>query len=221
MPGKEQSSPRAPLTKERILKATVALADRRGLDALTMRRLGTELGVEAISLYKHVSGKDEILDGIIELVIGEIEVPDPGADWREAMKRRAISAREVLSRHSWAIGLFEARGSMGPTVLRYVNAILGNLRSAGFSIGNAAHAFWLLDSYVYGHVVQETNLPVNTPEEPTASAASDLEQVAVDEFPHLVELQEHALTSEYSVDHEFEFGLDFILGALEDLHEIR
>ncbi len=184
-----------------------------------MRRLGAELGVEAMSLYKHVSSKDEILDEIIEFVIGEIEIPDRGAAWREAMRRRAVSAREVLGRHSWAIGLLEARGSTGPTVMRYLNAILGNLRLAGFSIENAAHAFWLLDSYVYGHVVQETNLPISTPEEKTASAASVQELITVDEFPHLVELEEHALTSEYSFDNEFEFGLELILDALEDLDE--
>ncbi|MDH4346421.1 MAG: TetR family transcriptional regulator, partial [Thermoleophilia bacterium] len=114
------NSPRRPLTKERVLRAAVELADRDGLGALTMRRLGSELGVEAMSLYKHVANKEEILDGIVELVVGEIEIPSEGADWKEAMRRRAISAREVLNRHSWAIGLLEARGSMGPTALRYL-----------------------------------------------------------------------------------------------------
>ena len=131
------------------------------------------------------------------------------------MRRRAISARAVLSRHSWAIGLLEARGLMGPTALRYLDSILGNLRSAGFSIENAAHAFWLLDSYVYGHVIQETSMPVSATEEMTESVGSVLEQITTNEFPHLDEMGDHAMRSEYSFDSEFEFGLDLILDALD------
>jgi AcrR family transcriptional regulator len=211
--GKDPSS-RVPLTRERVLQAAVDIADRDGLGALTMRRLGGELGVEAMSLYKHVTNKEDVLDGIIELVVGDIETPLAGADWKEAMRRRAISARDVLGRHSWAIGLLEARGSKGPTTLRYLDAILGNLRSAGFSMQNAVHAFWLLDSFVYGHVIQETSMPVG-PKEVTESTGSILEQVTMDEYPHLVEVGEHALRSEYSFDTEFEFSLDLILDALE------
>jgi AcrR family transcriptional regulator len=180
-----------------------------------MRRLGAELGVEAMSLYKHVSNKEEILDGIVEVVIGEIEIPREGAAWKEAMRRRATSAREVLSRHSWAIGLLEARGSTGPTAMRYLDAILGNLRSAGFSIENAVHAFWLLDSFVYGQVIQETSLPISTSQEMTESTGSIVEQSTAEQFPHLVEIGEHARRAEYSVDREFEFGLDLILDALD------
>ena len=146
---------RVPLSKERIFQAAIDVADREGLQALTMRRLGAELGVEAMAVYKHVSGKDDILDGMVELVVSLIETPGHGMDWRDAMRRRARSARDVLSRHSWAIGLLDSRRSMGPNQLRYVDSVLGSLRSAGFSIDDAAHAFSLLDSYVYGHVVQE------------------------------------------------------------------
>ena len=210
----DDASARPPLTRERILHAAVDLADREGVGALTMRRLGAELGVEAMSLYKHVANKEEILGGIVEFVIGEIEVPLDEADWKLAMRRRAISARRVLGRHSWAIGLFEARGAMGPTVMRYVDATLGNLRSAGFSIENAAHAFWLLDSYVYGHVIQEASLSSSTSHEMTGSARSDLEETAKDEFPHLLEVGEHAVTSGFSLESEFEFGLELILDAL-------
>ena len=209
------TSPRPPLTKERILQKAVDLADRAGLDALTMRRLGAELGVEAMSLYKHVANKDEILDGIVELVVAEIELPADGFDWKETMKARAISARQALSRHSWAVGLLEARGSKGPAALRYLDAILGNLRSNGFSIENAAHAFWLLDCYVYGQVVQETSTPIGTAEEIAASTDSLIEQVTTDQYPYLVEMADHSLRSEYSFDNEFEFGLDLILDALE------
>lgn len=211
---RDDISPRPPLTKERVLQAAVDLAGREGLGALTMRRLGAELGVEAMSLYKHVTNKDEILDGIIELVVAEIEIPGGGTDWKEAMRQRAISAREVFSRHSWAIGLLETRRTMGPTILRYLNTILGNLRSAGFSIDNAVHAFWLLDSYVYGHVIQETSLPFSSSEEMAESARSMPEQITPDEYPHLVEIGENALRSEFSFDSEFEFGLDLILDAL-------
>ena len=209
-----ETSPRPSLTKERVLQAAVDLADRDGLGALTMRRLGAELGVEAMSLYKHVANKEEILDRIVELVVGEIEIPNEGADWKEAMRRRAISARAVLSRHSWAIGLLETRGATGHTAVRYLDAILGNLRSAGFSIENAAHAFWLLDSFVYGHVIQETSLPFGTSKEMIESRGSIREQITTDEYPHVAEIGEHALRSGYSVDREFEFGLELILDAL-------
>jgi AcrR family transcriptional regulator len=197
------------------LQAAVNVADREGLDALTMRRLGAKLGVEAMSLYKHVANKDEILDGIVEFVVAEIDIPSDSADWKEAMRRRAISARQVLCRHSWAIGLLETRGSTGPAVRRYLDAILGNLRSAGFSIENAVHAFWLLDCYVYGHVIQETSMQLSTTEEMTESAESVPEQITTNEYPHLVEIEERALRSEYSFDREFEFGVDLILDALD------
>lgn len=205
---------RPPLTRDRVVRAAVHLADQVGLEALTMRRLGAELGVEAMSLYKHVANKNEILDGIVELVIAEIEIPEVGVDWKTAMKQRAISARAVLSHHSWAIGLLEARGSTGPAALRYMDAIIGNLRSAGFSTENAAHAFWLLDSYVYGHVIQEMSFSAVDPED-TANSASSGEELAMDDYPHLLEMQQDALSFPYSFDTEFEFGLDLILNALE------
>jgi AcrR family transcriptional regulator len=211
----KDTTQRTPLTKGRVLQTAVDLADRKGLDALTMRRLGGELGVEAMSLYKHVANKDGILDGIVELVVAEIEIPSDGADWKEAMRRRAISARQVLCRHSWAIGLLEARGSTGPAVRRYLDAILGNLRSAGFSIENAVHAFWVLDCYVYGQVIQETSMPFSRSDEMTESAEPVLEQSTTNEYRHLVEIEERALRSEYSFDREFEFGLDLILDALD------
>jgi AcrR family transcriptional regulator len=205
----DDTAPRPPLTKERVLQAAVEVADREGLGALTMRRLGAELGVEAMSLYKHVADKEEILDGILDVVVGEIEIPDEGNDWKETMRRRAASARAVLSRHSWAIGLLEGRGS-GRGALRYLDAILGSLRAAGFSVEDAARAFWLLDSYVYGHVVQETSVPSSVPETTNDPAGSGL-----DEFPHVVEVREHAQVHGYSLDDEFEFGLELILDGLE------
>jgi AcrR family transcriptional regulator len=210
------SPPRPPLTTDRVLQAAVDLADQEGLGALTMRRLGAELGVEAMSLYKHVANKEAILDGVVELIVGQIEIPSQETHWKQAMRRRAVSARGVLAAHSWAIGLLETRGSMGPATMRYLDAILGNLRSAGFSIQDAVHAFWLLDSYVYGHVIQETTLaPGRTSSSPAPSTADVLEQATMAEYPHLAEVAEHALRSDYSVDGEFRFGLDLILDALE------
>ena len=212
---REDSSPRPPLTTDRVLRAAVDLADREGLGALTMRRLGAELGVEAMSLYKHVANKEAILDGVVELIVSQIEIPSQDTPWKQAMRRRAVSARGVLASHTWAIGLLETRGSMGPATMRYLDAILGNLRSAGFSIQNAVHAFWLLDSYVYGHVIQETTLAPGRTSPPRTAPAAVLEQATMAEYPHLVEVAEHAQGSDNSVDREFRFGLDLILNALE------
>ena len=205
---------RVPLSRERILQAAIDVADREGLQALTMRRLGAELGVEAMAVYKHVSGKDDILDGMVELVVSLIEAPGDGLDWRDAMRRRAMSARDVLTRHSWAIGLLDSRRSMGPNQLRYVDSILGSLRSAGFSIDDAAHAFSLLDSYVYGHVVQEMSMSgASEPGEPPGPAL-DSEALST-EYPHLAEMAAHAAGGTFSFDGEFEHGVEVILTALE------
>jgi AcrR family transcriptional regulator len=209
-------SPRPPLTTERVLRAAVDLADRQGLGALTMRRLGADLGVEAMSLYKHVANKDAILDGVVELIVGQIEIPSEETPWKQAMRQRAASARTVLAGHAWAIGLLESRASMGPGTMRYLDAVLGSLRSAGFSLGDAVHALWLLDSYVYGHVIQETSLaPVSTSLPGTESTASVPELATMTEYPHLAELAEHSRRSDYTVDGEFAYGLDLILDALE------
>ena len=205
---------RVPLSRDRILQAAIDVADREGLQALTMRRLGAELGVEAMAVYKHVSGKDDILDGMVELVVSLIETPGHGMDWRDAMRRRARSARDVLTRHSWAIGLLDSRRSMGPNQLRYVDSILGSLRSAGFSIDDAAHAFSLLDSYVYGHVVQEMSMSgASQPGEPPGPALES--EVLSREYPHLAEMAAHAAGGTFSFDGEFTHGLDVILSALE------
>jgi AcrR family transcriptional regulator len=211
---KESPTPRRPLSKDRVLRAAVALADRDGLGSLTMRRLGRELGVEAMSLYKHVANKDEILDGIIELVVGEIEIPEPGSDWKTAMRIRAASARQVLRRHPWAIGLFESRGAFGPAIMRYLDAIIASLRAGGFSAETTGHAFSLLDSYVYGHVIQEISF--ETSKELGQATQPILEHLQGEQYPHLAELVTlQNETSAFDYDTEFEFGLDLILGALD------
>jgi AcrR family transcriptional regulator len=207
---------RTPLTRERVLHAAVALADASGSESLSMRKLGEAVGVEAMSLYHHVASKEDLLDGMIDVVFAEIELPVGGEDWRTAIRRRAISARRVLSRHGWAIGFMESRGSPGPATLRHHDAVIGCLRDAGFSIELAAHAFSVLDSYIYGFALQERSLPFATPEETAELAQDILAGFPADKYPHLAELTtQHVLRPGYDYRNEFEFGLDLILDGLE------
>jgi AcrR family transcriptional regulator len=210
-----QPVPRTPLSRERVLRAAVDFADQNGRGSLSMRKLGEALGVEAMSLYNHVANKDELLDGMVDLVFGEIDLPSSGADWKTAMRRRAVSVRQALSRHRWAIGLMESRTSPGPATLRHHDAVIGSLRAAGFSVEMAAHAFSVLDSYIYGFALQEASLPFETGEETAELAQAILKQMPPDEYPHLTELTvEHILQPGYDYGNEFEFGLNLILDGL-------
>lgn len=210
------AEPRLPLNRERVLHAAIDLADAGGIESLTMRRLGQELGVEAMSLYNHVANKDDILDGMIDLVYSEIDLPPNRADWKTAIRRTAISAREALSRHRWAITLMETRTSPGPANLRHHDSVIRTFREAGFSIALAVHAFSALDSYVYGFALQELTLPFDTPGELAEAAGSILRQFPADEYPHLAEtIVEHVTKAGYAFADEFEFGLDLILDGLE------
>jgi AcrR family transcriptional regulator len=206
---------RAPLSRDQVLRAAVSLADEGGIGALSMRKLGQALGVEAMSLYNHVAGKGDLLDGMIDVVFGEIGLPD-GDGWKQGMRRRAISAREVLGRHRWAIGLMESRRSPGPATLRHHDAVLGCLREAGFSVELTAHAYSLLDSYIYGFALQEASLPFDTGEE-AAQVAQDISAMMPGgEYPYLAEIAAvHVLQPGYQYGQEFETGLDLILDALE------
>ena len=225
MPERDTEMPRAtqpvteervPLSRQRVLRAAVAFADGSGIGSLTMRKLGQALGVEAMSLYNHVANKDELLDGMVDLVFSEIDLPPGGADWRAAMRRRAVSARQALSRHPWAIGLMESRTSPGPATLRHHDAVIGSLREAGFSIEMAAHAYSVLDSYIYGFALQEASLPFDTAEETAEMTHIILEHLLPDEYPHLTELVTgHVLQPGYDYGNEFEFGLDLILDGLQ------
>ncbi len=204
------------LTPERVLHTAVAFADEHGIESLTMRKLGQALGVEAMSLYNHVANKDDLLDGMIDVVFGEIALPASEDDWKSAMRHRAVSARHALSRHRWAIGLMESRTSPGPATLRHHDAVIGSLRAAGFSVAMAAHAFSALDSYIYGFALQEANLPLGSEEENAEVAGQILAQMGPDEYPHLTELAvEHVLQPGYDYGDEFEFGLELILDGLE------
>jgi AcrR family transcriptional regulator len=208
-------APRTPLTRERVLRAAVALADRDGVGSLSMRRLARELGVEAMSLYHHVPGKHALLDGMVDLVFGEIDLPS-GDDWKAAMRRRAVSARQVLSRHPWAIALMESRRTPGPANLRHHDAVLGCLRRAGFPVALAAHAYSLLDAYIYGFALQEASLPFSTPEETAEVAQSILADLPADAYPHLTELAvEHVLQPGYDYGDEYQFGLELVLDGLD------
>ena len=207
---------RAPLTRERALSAALALADAEGLGSLTMRRLAQALGIEAMSLYHHVANKDDILDGMVDMVFAEIDLPADGEDWKSAMRERARSARAALTRHPWAVGVMESRSSPGPATLRHHDAVLGSCRGAGFSVAMAAHAFSLIDSYIYGFVLQEVNLPFDDSSDLEAVVESMMLPFSADDYPHLVELTtEHILKPGYSYGDEFEYGLGRILDSLE------
>jgi AcrR family transcriptional regulator len=197
--------------------AGVAFADEHGIALLSMRKLGQALGVEAMSLYNHVANKDQLLDGMVDLVFGEIELPEVGSDWKTAMRDRAESARRTLRRHPWAINLMSTRTSPGPATLRHHDGVIGSLRAGGFSIDMTAHAFSLLDSYIYGFALQEATLPMGESEEETAEVARTMmAEMPPDEFPHLTELTvEHILQPGYDYGDEFEFGIDQILDGLE------
>ena len=207
---------RTPVTRDRALAAAVALADAAGLASLTMRRLARELGVEAMSLYHHLANKEEILDGMVELVFGEIELPRGDLDWKEAMLRRGASVRAALTRHPWAISIMESRTSPGPNTIGHLDAMIGACRRAGFSIVMAAHAISLIDSYIYGFVLQEVNLPFDDSSDLDELVGDILPGLTPDTYPHLLELTtEHVLKPGYSYGDEFDFGLGLVLDGLQ------
>ena len=207
------------MTRERILRAAITLADRDGIESLSMRKLGHKLGVEAMSLYNHVRNKVDMLDGMVDVVFGEIDLPANGVDWQMAMRKRAISTRQALLRHPWAIGLMESRATPGPATLRHHDAVLGSLRKAGFSIDMAAHTYSILDGYIYGFTLTELTLPFST-SEGTAGVAeiagNIMEGFQPGEFPHLAEMAvDRAMKPGYNYGDEFEYGLDLILDGIK------
>ncbi|CAL8973403.1 Tetracycline repressor protein class H [Tessaracoccus sp. O5.2] len=206
------------LSKQRVVAEAVRLADDEGVHGLSMRRLAEALGAGAMSLYHYVANKEELLDAMIDVVFEEIELPPEDTDWQTAMRRRSISAREVLARHRWAIGLMESRTSPGPANLRHREAVTACLRRAGFTVVMATHANWLLDSYVYGYALQSASLPFDTVDELADMAKNVyLPQLPVDEFPYLNESAAALVAAGYDPSDEFLFGLDLVLAALEPL----
>ena len=211
-----RTRPRQRLSRERVLRTAIGRADQGGLEALTMRTLAEELAVAPMALYRHVANKDDLIDAMIDVVFSEIGLPSGGADWKTAMRQRAHSLRDVLVRHRWAIGLMEARRSPGPANLRHHDAVIGRLRAAGFDVKMAAHAYSLLDSYIYGFALTKLNLPFGTSEEAADVAQDMLEPFPVNEYPNLVEfLSEHVLQPGYDYGDEFAYGLELILDGLE------
>ena len=213
-----QVAPDARLSKQRVVVEAVRLADREGVDGLSMRTLAGALGAGAMSLYHYVASKDELLDAMIDLVFDEIELPPFEADWRSAMRREAESTRQALARHPWAIALMESRTSPGPANLRHREAVTACLRRAGFSVLTATHANWLLSSYVYGYALQAAALPFDTADE-LADLVGDLylPQLPPDEFPYLNESAAGLVAAGYDPAEEFTFGLDLVLAALDPL----
>jgi AcrR family transcriptional regulator len=203
------------LSRERVLGGAMTVADAGGIDALTIRSLAQSLGVKPMSVYYYVANKDEILDGIVDLVFSQIELPTPGGDWRAEIHRRAHSARRVLRAHPWAIGLMESRTSPGPATLRHHDAVIATLRGAGFSHELTAHAYALLDSYTYGFALQEIGLPFEGSDSVADVAEPIMERFSTGEYPHLVEMAtDHYLQPGYDFGDEFEWGLDLILDGL-------
>jgi len=208
---------RGPLTRERVLEAALELADAGGFHSLSMRKVGAQLGVEAMSLYNHVANKEDIVDGLVDLVFAEIEVAEPGSvDWRTAMRARALSVRAALNRHRWAVGLMEGRMNPGPANIANHNAVMGCLREGGFGFRDAVHAYSVMDAYIYGFALQEKGLPFDAPEETGDVMRRQSENVpSMDDYPYLVETAIELEKAGYDYEVEFLFGLDLILDAIE------
>ena len=205
---------RPPLSPERVVDAASRVADAAGLGGVSMRSVGRELGVEAMSLYHHVASKDALLDGLADWVFTRIDTPSTGGPWRAQMEARARSARTVLAAHPWGLGLIESRRSPGPATLRHHDAVIGCLRAADFSVALAAHAFSVLDAYVYGFVLTEVNLPFQ-PGEAAEDFVEGLDLVMA-EHPHLAEMvAEQIVGRDYAYGDEFDYGLTLVLDGLE------
>jgi AcrR family transcriptional regulator len=209
-------SKKSTLNRAKVLEVAIELADEIGIEALTIRKLAERLGVGAMTIYHHLPSKEAIIDGMVEIVFAEIEKPSPGVDWKTAMRQRCISARRVLNRHPWAAPLMESRLSPGPANLSHHDAVIGALRNGGLSIQMTAHAYAILDSFIYGFAFEEAILPSGDGE----GFAEVAEQIAAhfssDQYPHLAELTfEHVLQPGYEFGDSFEFGLDLIIDGLD------
>ncbi len=208
--------PRAPLTRARVFEGAMTLADRIGIEPFTIRKLADELDVRPMTLYHHVPNKEAILDGMVDIVFSEIDLPSQDTDWKTAIRRRCMSARAVLARHPWAPPLMESRTSPGPATLHHHDAVLGCLRRGGLSLQLTAHAYAVLDSFVYGFALQEANLPSGGGPEIADLAEGMILPLPADEYPHLVEFTtDHVLQPGYHFGQSFEYGLDLLLDGIE------
>lgn len=214
-PRADRSDARDTLNRERVVCAAMDLADESGIESLTMRELGRKLGVEAASLYNHVAGKGDLLDSMAALVLAEIDLPSDGAHWKEAMRRRAVSARAAFSRHPWAAALLDSREQSGPSKLDYADKVLGALLQAGFSPGVAANAFLALDSYIYGFERQRSSLSLGDEVDTTEAAQEVLAAIPLGAYPSLACVAEEYAVKPYDDAVAFEFGLGLILDGLD------
>ena len=212
-PARVAAGRRKPLSRDRVLRAAIRLADVGGLDAVTLRKLGQELRVEAMSLYRHVASKDDILDGTADLITSEFDVPSADGDWKPAIRRSVISAHEVLLRHPWAGSVIESRRTAGPARLRYLDAVVGRLSGAGFPMPIVIRAIMALDSHTYGFVLQELAWPFGVEDAP-ATAEAFASGLPAREYPNVLALAEMVAAAQHGVPVEFEFGLDLILDGL-------
>ena len=210
----EEQAPRIPLSRDRVLQAAIGLADAEGIDSLTMRRLGQELGVEAMSLYNHVANKEDILDGVVDEVISRFGLPDPDRGWKESLRSAAISANEVLLSHPWASSLMLSRTNAGPARLGHMNAVLGTLAEAGLSAELTDKAFHALESHILGFTLQQVSFPFEA-EELKEVGARFLDELDTAAFPHLAEHVIGHIEQDFETQGGFAFGLDLILDGLE------
>ena len=218
----ESTPERAPLSRERVLDRAMAIADAGGIGSLTIRSLAQELGVKPMSVYHYVANKDEIIDGIVDRVYGEMELPSAEGDWRAEMHRRCTSAREVLGRHPWAIPLLQSRTAPGPATLHHHEAVIACLRGSGLSLEMTAHALALIDSYVFGFALSEAALPIHGPESVPEIAEAIMQRFATGAYPHLLEFStEHVMKPGYDFGEEFEFGLGVVLDAFGERAMVR
>jgi len=211
---------RAPLTRDKVLRAALRMADERGLEELSMRKLAQTLKVEAMSLYNHVANKEQILDGLVELVVSEIDLPELGGDWRREMHARACSAHAVLMRLPWATMLLVARMNIGPNMLRYIDATIGCLREAGFSYPMADHAWTAVDAYVYGFTLQKLNFPLE-PSEYASAAQQFLPLIPPEQFPYMHGMSLEVIEGRHDGMHQLELGIDLLLDGFERLRQAR
>lgn len=213
MPG---TTKRAPLNARRILEAAVALADTIGIDSFTIRKLATALDTAPMTIYHHVRSKEELIDGMVEIVFDEIGKPPEELDWKEAIRIRCHSAREVLGRHRWAAPLMESRTSPGPANLAHHDAVIACLRRGGLSLQLTAHAYAILDSFVYGFAFEEATLPGSDSAELTRIAQEMSLDLQLEHYPALAEFTAgHVLQPSYNFGDSFAFGLDLIIAGLD------
>jgi AcrR family transcriptional regulator len=205
----------ARLSRDQVLRAALSLADAEGIGAVTMQRVARALGAEPMSLYRHIRNKDDLLDGLVDLVYAEITLPHPEEPWRSATRRRAISAREALLRHSWAVSLMESRTHPGPANLAHHDATVGNLFAAGFSGPMAVHAYNLVDSFVYGFALQEHQLPFESTQDLAELAPEMLQAFPEGQYPHLERVATELVGAGFRYGDEFEWGLELILDGIE------